>query len=65
MVYDDVEVGSIGAQMGTNAETFWAWGIDTVLPPDGLTMHGKGENREDCMVQFKEAGTNSAETPRG
>lgn len=55
VVHDDVEVGAIGVQMGTNAETFWAWGIDTVLPPDGLTLHGKGENREDCMVQFKAA----------
>ena len=55
VIYEDVEVGSIGLQLGTDAETFWSWGIDTISPSDGLITDGRGENREDCMVQFKAA----------
>ncbi len=61
VIYDDVEIGSIGIQLGLRSETFWSWGIDTVLPLDGLTMDGTGQNCEDCQRQFKDAfGTSSA-----
>lgn len=62
VVYDDVEVGSIGIQMGTNAETFWAWGL---IPSCRLTASrctAKARTAKTAWFSSKPLGTNSVGT---
>ena len=56
VVYDGVEVGSIGEQLGAGRRQFWSWSIDTVLPPDKtIITRGEGGDLNHCMLLFKEA----------
>lgn len=55
VIYDDVEIGSIGIQNGVGSAQFWAWGIDTVLPRQDFPTSGKGTSLADCQRQFKAA----------
>ena len=56
VVFDGVEVGSIGEQIGEGRRQFWSWGIDTVLPPDKeIITRGEGGDLNHCMLLFKEA----------
>lgn len=55
VIYEGVEVGSIGAQLGAGQRRFWSWGIDTVLPRQPFATHGEGIDRESAMAQFKVA----------
>jgi len=48
---DEFEIGSIGIQH----DAAWRWGIDTVIPLRAHETQGKGNNRRDCMRQFKTA----------
>jgi len=48
---DEFEIGSIGIQHGDA----WRWGIDTVIPMRVLETQENGNNRRDCMKQFKAA----------
>jgi hypothetical protein len=52
VVYDGVEVGSIGVQQGIGATESWRWGIDTILPK---APSGKAKDRDDAMAQFRAA----------
>jgi hypothetical protein len=49
----DVELGSIGEQIGNSQRRFWAWGLDTVLPPQGFQTDGEAPDRESAMAAFK------------
>lgn len=53
VVFDGVEVGSVGQQIGALQRQFWAWGIDTVLPRQPFATSGEGRDRDDCTAQFK------------
>lgn len=55
VIYDDIEIGSIGIQYGAGSTRFWAWGIDTVLPRQDFPTSGKGVDLADCQRQFKAA----------
>lgn len=52
---DEIEVGSIGLQHFTSADTRWVWGIDTVIPMREGDSQGEGADRADCMRRFKAA----------
>ncbi len=49
----DVELGSVGEQVGNAQRRFWAWGLDTVLPPQGFPTDGEAPDRESAMAAFK------------
>jgi hypothetical protein len=49
----DLEIGSIGEQVGSRQRRFWSWGIDTVLPRQRFATEGEARDREDAMSQFK------------
>jgi hypothetical protein len=53
VVYDGIEIGSIGKQQGAQQRVFWLWAVDTVLPRQSFATRGEGRDREDCMAQFK------------
>lgn len=45
---DEIEIGSIGVQFNS-----WAWAIDTAIPMRQVEAEGVGEDRADCMRQFR------------
>lgn len=49
----DVELGSVGEQIGNAQRRYWAWGLDTVLPPQGFPTDGEAPDRESAMAAFK------------
>lgn len=51
----ETEIGSIGIQHFTSADTAWVWGIDTVIPMRQRQTEGRGVDRRDCMRLFKAA----------
>ena len=51
----DFEIGSIGVQHQSGANTAWIWGIDTVIPMREIECDGQGKDRADCMKRFKAA----------
>jgi hypothetical protein len=51
----EIEVGSIGVQHGNGAAEHWVWAIDNVIPMRELDTQGTGDDRKDCMRQFKAA----------
>lgn len=51
----EFEIGSIGVQTFTSADTAWTWGIDTVIPMRATQTEGRGADRRDCMKQFRAA----------
>ena len=51
----DFEIGSIGIQHGSAGAVFWSWAIDTVVPMRDVGAQGRGQDREDCMKQFRAA----------
>jgi len=50
-----LEIGSIGIQYTTGMNAVWRWGIDTVLPMRSPDRTGEGQDRADCMRQFRAA----------
>ena len=60
---EEIELGSIAVRAGVGAEHFWSWGIDTVIPMRALETSGRGNNRADCMRQFKSAWERFAADP--
>jgi hypothetical protein len=46
----EIELGSIGVQ-----HEGWVWGIDSVIPMRELETEGRGEDRKDCIRQFRAA----------
>lgn len=60
---DEFEIGSIGIVNLTGAERGWQWGIDTVIPMRQLETEGQGQDRRDCMRQFKAAWQHFASDP--
>jgi hypothetical protein len=54
VVWNGLEVGSIGIQRGAAQRVFWSWGIDT---PDNLPFatHGEAENRDEATARFRTA----------
>lgn len=63
VLYDDIEIGSIGIQNGVESTRFWAWGIDTVLPRQDFPTRGKGADLADCQRQFKAAWHKMSRSP--
>lgn len=53
VIYDGIEIGSIGKQAGAHQRVFWSWGIDSVLPRQSFATSGEGRDLEDCMKQFR------------
>lgn len=49
----DVELGSVGEQVGNSQRRFWAWGLDTVLPTQSFPTDGEAPDRESAMAAFK------------
>lgn len=49
----DLEIGSIGLQMGAHNQKFWSWGLDSILARQAFPTDGKAVDREDAMAQFK------------
>src|SRR6516165_4143793 len=52
---DEVEIGLISIQHSANAEYFWKWAIDTVIPMRAFETSGRGTDRADCTRKFKVA----------
>lgn len=52
---EEIELGSIGIQNLIGARQGWRWGIDTVVPMRDFESQGSGQDRADCMKQFKAA----------
>jgi len=52
---EEIELGSIGIQNLTEGRRGWRWGIDTVVPMRDFESQGSGQDRADCMKQFKAA----------
>lgn len=55
VVWNEIEIGSIGLQSGPDLTRFWRWAIDTVLPPQGFATRGDGADLKDCKRQFADA----------
>lgn len=51
----EFEIGSIGVQHGLGSDTYWGWGIDTVIPLRAEQAQGSGTDRRDCMRKFRAA----------
>ena len=63
VVFDGVEVGSIGEQIGEGRRQFWSWGIDTVRPPDKeIITRGEAATSTTACCYSKKPGTNSVAT---
>jgi len=39
---EEIEIGSIGIQHAAGSRLFWAWGLDAVVPMQGLQERGTG-----------------------
>ncbi len=59
----EVEIGSIGPQDEANNVTRWMWAIDTVIPMREHQQMGYGDDRRDCMRNFKTAWEKFASDP--
>ncbi|MFC0243704.1 hypothetical protein [Rhodopseudomonas telluris] len=55
VILDGIEIGSIGVQVGVDGRTFWAWGIDTVVPVRQFRTHGEAVDRESATAKFRQA----------
>jgi hypothetical protein len=55
VIWNGIEVGSIGLQQGSNQRTFWHWAIDTLVPPPDFAIRGDTISRDDAMVRFRKA----------
>lgn len=49
----DLEIGSIGLQIGAGQRQFWRWGLDTVLPQQSFPTDGEAADMETAMAKFK------------
>jgi hypothetical protein len=52
---EEVEIGSIGVKTFTSSDVALTWGIDTVVPLRAHQSEGRGADRRDCMVRFRQA----------
>jgi hypothetical protein len=59
----EIEVGSIGIQHGSGTAEGWVWGIDNVIPMREADSRGTGNDRKDCMKQFRKAWDRFSEDP--
>jgi hypothetical protein len=56
VLYEGIEVSSIGIQQGIGTTTIWTWGIDTMFPANEFpNSSGRTSNRGDAQRQFKAA----------
>jgi hypothetical protein len=53
VLYDGIEIGSIGHQVGAHQREYWHWGIDAVLSRQPFKTDGEARDREDAMAQFR------------
>jgi hypothetical protein len=54
VIWNGIEVGSLGLQVGASGRTFWHWGIDVVLPPPrDFATYGDTMSRDDAMANFR------------
>ena len=54
VVYDGVEVGSIGVQVGQKSLLIhWAWGLTAFCHDESFRTSGTSESRQDAMAAFK------------
>jgi hypothetical protein len=53
VVYDGMEVGSIGLQTDAHQREYWAWGIDTVLPRQSFATQGEARDQDEAMRLFR------------
>jgi hypothetical protein len=51
----EIEVGSIGIQLGNGTAEGWVWGIDNIVRMREADSHGTGNDRKDCMLQVRAA----------
>ena len=51
---EELEIGSIGHQVGNYMREFWSWGLDTVLPSQAFPTAGEAPDRDEAMSKFKE-----------
>ena len=58
------EIGSIGVAHAAAGQYFWRWAIDAVIPARKIETHGRGIDREDCMMKFKAAWERFAADPK-
>jgi hypothetical protein len=52
---EEIEIGSIGVQLGVGNTAGWVGGIDFVIPMRSFETDGTGKDRADCMRQFRAA----------
>jgi hypothetical protein len=52
VIWDGIEVGSIGVQQGAAQRVFWSWGLDTIVKVPFET-HGEASGRKEAMAAFR------------
>ena len=52
VIFDGIEIGSIGSQIGSHNRQFWTWGIDTVLPQQRFATFGQADSIGEAMTAF-------------
>jgi hypothetical protein len=52
VIWNGIDVGSIGLQQGSSQRTFWHGAIDTLVPPPDFAIRGDTISRDDAMVRF-------------
>ncbi len=55
VIYDGLEVGSIGLQVGNELREFWSWGIDSIVSMPTFPTDGEALSRDEAMTLFRAA----------
>jgi hypothetical protein len=64
VIWNGLEVGSIGLQVGAGGHTFWRWSIDdNGAPCREITTMGDTIGRDDAMAAFRAAWNEYAADP--
>jgi hypothetical protein len=59
----EIEIGSIGTQVGVDMQKGWRWALDRPIPMREHETEGQGRDLPECQRQFKAAWTAFAADP--